>query len=268
MIEPGAYNDVLLGFCHNGTVTAGFMNSLLAAFVEDSNRPVRRLTEYNDSIGPYIHENRARVARYFLEDTNKQWLWFVDNDMEFEPTALYTLLETAEEREIRILAAAYYNAYGRSGAYLSWLMFTPDGIKALPGDVLDELTEPLEISAAGMGCTLIHRDALQDVADMYAGDPWDTFAGDILLEFEDGGFVVGRTPEELEPAIANGRLIRRMSRMGEDVTFCLRARRAGHLTYGLPTLVVDHFKPAYLGHQPLAHGRSSAPELLLGSKED
>jgi hypothetical protein len=255
-------NDVLLAFCHNGNVTAGFMNCVLNAFAEDAQRPVRRLTEYHDAFGPYIHDNRSRMARYFLEHTDYEWLWFLDNDIEFESGALYELLEAAEHHEIRILGGAYFNAYGHSDRYLSWLVFTPDGIKALPGEILDTSTEPIEITATGMGCTLIHRSAVQDVADMYSGDPWDTFGADILLEFEDGGFMVGRVPDDLQTARSNGRLIRRMSRMGEDVTFCLRARQAGHLTYGLPTLLVEHFKPSYLWH-----GRPNAPRPLTGPKE-
>ena len=225
MIELGREKDVLLGFVHDGwrVGTAGWFFSVLGVLDEQAKREARgqrrRLTEIHDAAGPYIHDNRSRVARYFLEETDKQWLWFLDNDIEFEPDALDQLLEAAEEHDVRILGAPYPNAYGKSEAYLSWLVFTPDGIKALPESVLEDQTDPVEITAIGMGCTLIHRDVLQDVADMHGGDPWDTFAADILLEFEDGGFLEGRVPEDLEKAMSNGRILRRMSRMGEDVTF-------------------------------------------------
>jgi hypothetical protein len=261
MIEADAQNDVLLAFADTGNWAAAFGHSLMSSMGEDTARDVRRFTEYHDAAGPYIHDNRCRLARYFLEDTDKQWLWMCDTDMEWRPSALYELLDAAVKHECRILSAAYWNAYGKSAAYLSWLAFTPDGIKAIPEIPPGE--DPIEVTAVGMGCTLIHREALQDVADMYPGDPWDTFGADILVEFEDGGFMVGRVPDDYESHL-DGRMIRRAHRMGEDVTFCLRARRAGHLSYGLPTLVADHYKPHYM-----VHGRSSAPEpLLRSSKED
>jgi hypothetical protein len=258
MIELGREDDVLVGFADTGNWAAVFGHSLISSLFEKN-----RLSEYHDAPGPYIHDNRSRIARYFLEETDKQWLWMTDTDMDFGPTALDELLEAAENHQCRIIGAAYWNQYGRTGRYLSWLAFTPDGIKAIP-EVPPGAVDPIEVSAVGMGCTLIHRDAVQDVADMYPNDPWDTFGADILLEFADGGFLTGRVPEDFGSHLSNGRPIRRMHRMGEDVTFCLRARRAGYLTYGLPTLVVDHYKPHFM-----AHGRSDAPELLLrSSKED
>lgn len=256
MIDQDATNDVLLGFCHNGTVQTFFMNSVLAAFAEDARRPVRRLVEYHDAMGPYIHDNRARIARYFLEHTDYQWLWLLDNDIRFPSDSLYRLLAAAEQHDVRVLAAAYWNRYAATATYLSWLLFMPEGIKAM--QVLPETELPVPITAAGMGCTLIHRDALQAVADMHPNDPWDTFGADICLRFEEGGFLIGRSPDNFSEEAIAGRTPKQADRMGEDVTFCLRALRAGFQVYGLPTLVVDHFKANFLDHP---EGRVHVPGL-------
>lgn len=185
MIDKDRENDVLAAFVHNGSVATCFMNSLLAAFSEDANRSRRRLTAYHEASGPYIHGNRARVADYFLDFTDKQWLWFLDNDIEFPPDSLYHMLEAAETHEVKILGAAYWNQYKAGRVFLSWLLFVEEGLRAVPH--LPDTEEPVEVTAVGMGCTLIHRQVVQDVRDMYDsdGDPWSTFGSDVI-RYEDG----------------------------------------------------------------------------------
>lgn len=260
MIDRDAENDCLAAYCHNGSVSAVFMNSLLGSFSHDARKDRRRLVEYHDAGGPYIHDNRSRIARYFLEHTDYQWLWFLDNDVQFEPDTLDRLLETAESLDLKILAAAYWNQYVGTACYLSWLVFTNEGIKAMP-NLPDPARFPVvELTAAGMGCTLIHRDALQDVADCYPNDPWDTFAADILVRFTDGTMQVGRSPEDIQP---NGREIKSVDRMGEDVTFCLRARKCDHVTYGLPSVTVEHFKPHFMVHGAPPKASIEVPKLVV-----
>jgi hypothetical protein len=229
MIDTAAENDCLAGFCHNGSWAAVFGNSLLAAFAEDARRPRRRLVEYHDAVGPYIHDNRARIVTYFLEYSDYQWLWMLDNDMQFPADSLYRLIDAAETYDLRLIGAAYWNRYGPKRSYLSWLHFSEEGIRAVPD--LPDVSEPVPVTALGMGCTLIHREVLEAVVkwqrDNFPDDPWDSFGAD-LLRYDDGT----------------------AHRMGEDVTFCMRARRQGYEAYGLPTLMVDHYKPSFI----LPHG--------------
>jgi hypothetical protein len=278
-IEPDRENDCLLAWCDNGSVAACFMSSVLRAFSEDASRgqrgQTRRLVEYYSAPGPYIHDNRARIVRYFLQCTDKQWLWMLDNDIEFPSTSLYELLASAERHEVKILGAAYWNEYPHSACYLSWLVFTPRGIVAVP-ELPEDRLKPFEVTAVGMGCTLIHRDVLQDIADMYPNDPWDTFSADMLIRFSDGRFFIGRTPDDFEEQIARAEeqgleLLGEPQRMGEDVTLCLRARRAGYPAYGLPSLVVEHFKPHYVtprgfGPGDVALFEANGGEVALGDE--
>jgi GT2 family glycosyltransferase len=265
MIDPDRENDVLLAFCHNGTVQECFMHSVLDTFSEDAARGVRgerrRLVEYFGAPGPYIHDNRARAARYFLECTDKQWLWFCDNDMQFPAYALYELLDAAEEHDLPVVGAAYWNTYPGMETYLAWLAFVPKkGLVACP-DLPTDRTQPIEVSALGMGCTIIHRQVLQDVADAHPNDPWDTFGADVLIRFEDGGLLI--VPSVFDPRIDLDTLKDRPFaeepvRLGEDVTFCLRARMMGYRCYGLPSLVVEHYKPHLVAPGSQWHGRSAA----------
>lgn len=237
MIDRTREADTLVAFCHNGSVATCFMNSLFGAFRYDAQQAAnghrQRLAEYHDASGPYIHDNRARIASYFLDHTDYQWLWMLDNDIRFSPDTVHRMFEEIEERDIKLAAAAYWIKYGDQGLYLSWLLFAREGIRAL--NELPDTTDPVEVTATGMGCTLIHRDVLEDIRrhqrEIAPDDPWDTFGSDVL-RYEDG----------------------KSERMGEDVTFAMRARKHGHIVYGLPTVVVDHFKSSYLprGRQELS----------------
>jgi GT2 family glycosyltransferase len=75
----------------------------------------------------------------------------------------------------------------------------------------------------------------------------------MLVQFEDGGLLIGRTPDDFDAEQFQNRPIEKTYRMGEDVTFCLRARKAGYVTYGLPSVVVEHYKQHFM-----AHGRNDA----------
>ncbi len=265
VIDPDREDDVLLGFCDNGSVQTCFMTSVLDAFTEDQSREMRggrrRLTEMFNAPGPYIHDNRARIARYFLECTDKQWLWMCDNDMDFPRYTLYELLDAAEEHQLPIVGAAYWNTYPGRAIYLSWLVIHPErGFVAVP-EFPDDRDTPAEVNALGMGCTLIHRQVLQDVADSHPNDPWDTFSADILLRFEDGGMIMVPSVRDADPEMMKTRtLAEDPIRLGEDVTFCIRARMAGYKSYGLPSLVVEHNKPHQVAHGSQWHGRSGAAE--------
>jgi hypothetical protein len=252
MIDKDRVDDVLFAFVDNGNVATCFMQSTLEAFSYNAMLGERRrMGEYYNAPGPYIADNRARVARYFLECTNKQWLWMLDNDIKFPQDSLYRLLDAAEEHDVKILGAAYWNQYPGSYCYLSWLIFTPEhGLLAVP-DLPPDRTAPVEVNAVGMGCTLIHRDVIQAVTDNYPNDPWDTFGQDILIQFADGEspqFLVGRSPDDFDQEMLRERPMEEMHRCGEDVTFCLRARSLGFVTYGLPSLEVEHYKPFFMPH--------------------
>jgi hypothetical protein len=265
VIEKDRVNDVMLGFVDTGYVATCFFASVLDAYAADAGRPTRRLIEYFNGPGPYIHDNRARVARYFLECTNKQWLWMLDTDIQFASNSLYRLLDAAEEHDCKLLGAAYWNTYPGRGRYLSWLVLMPGkGFVAAPEFPVNR-SVPAEVHAVGMGCTLIHRSVLEDVREMYPNDPWDTFGADILYQFVDGGMYIVRSPDDLDEDLVKDRVFAPdyPLRLGEDVTFCMRARKAGHVCYGLPSLEVEHFKPHFLAHgradatstTSLAHGR-------------
>jgi GT2 family glycosyltransferase len=193
---------VTVGWVHHGTVDERFAVSLF-----DLAMAYPRLVGGRVSVSsPNITRARCQVAERFLAGSS-EWLWFLDTDVAFSSDALVRLLEAAERPGI--YAAAYWDAEGR----LTWKSLENG---ALAG--VEELgAECREIAACGMGCTLIHRDVLAAVGASHQGDPWCWFGNDIL-----------DTPE--------GKV-----RLGEDVSFCLRAAREGFGVVGVPVRV-EHRK--------------------------
>jgi GT2 family glycosyltransferase len=173
-----------------------------------------RIRDVFGSGGLYIADNRNRLVKRFLDETDGEWLWSLDSDIEFTGQTLDLLLTAAGEGP-RLIAAPYWSDYA-TGRYLTWLRADETGFLAFSA-----LPDPgvYELAACGMGCTLIHRDVLETIrvgAD--ERDPWTWFAHDLVLTGK--GWM----------------------RAGEDVGFCVRARQAGYPPYGLSSALVKHHK--------------------------
>jgi hypothetical protein len=213
--------SVVLGFCDIGIVYTPFMSSVLNAFTVNEELGTE-LIGYTSYRSPYIPEARCEVVRKFLEATDADWLWFCDTDIEFPPDALARLLNAADPDRVPILGAAYWNEFS-DGCYLTWLICDDDGFH--PIAELPDVAGPVEVSSVGMGCTLIHRSVLETMERECVADPcWPWFGTD-LLQFSGG-----------------------ITHIGDDPTFCARAKLAGFPIHGLPSLVVEHFKPHRMRH--------------------
>lgn len=199
---------VVMGYNYGG-LHEQFVHGALVTYLSD--KRLQGKIAINTSL--YIETGRNEVARRFL-DTKAEWLWFVDTDVGFEPDVLGRLLDATHGAERKIVAAGYWTPGPRGEPLMSWLDKKYRPHSSLPR------RDPIALGACGLGCTLIHRQVLEDIAKLEHDprDPWVWFGRD-LLETESG-----------------------WNRAGEDVTMCIRARKAGHETWGVPSLVVDHHK--------------------------
>jgi hypothetical protein len=204
---------VALAYCHGETVRPAFMRSVIHAIVEDKGRLIHG---YITSEGLYVPRGRNEIVGEFLLKSGCEWLWFLDTDVEFRANTLKLLMDATEDGEKKIVAAPYWNVDGETGSpYCTW-MDVVDGSLLPYAEIPEE--ETIELMACGMGCTLIHRDVFVDVARNYKEDPWMWFSHD-LITTEHGNL-----------------------RLGEDVSFCLRAAVAGHTTWGVTGVEIDHLK--------------------------
>lgn len=157
-------------------------------------------------INSLIYDSRNKLAAYAVEGEFDYILW-LDSDMVFPPNTLERMMKTLDEHpEIDILNALYF----RRGA-----PFTPVAFDVL--DINDkgecnfvdmtEVPEGLkEIAGCGFGCVLMRTDCLLDLAAKYGNNSWFTPIGNV----------------------------------GEDCSFCIRARNEGYKIFCDPTIPIGH----------------------------
>ncbi len=203
---------VALAYCHGeDNIRPGFMRSVVRLVVEDRGRNLRG---YITSQGLYVPRGRNEVVGQFLS-SECDWLWFLDTDVEFAADTLDRLLLATAGGKRKIVAAPYWSIDEEGESYCTWMEINDGSL--LPYREIPA-RETIELDACGMGCTLIHRDVFVDIAAQVQDDPWIWFSHDLI------------------------RTERGAVRLGEDISFCMRAAQAGHATWGVCDVVVDHLK--------------------------
>jgi hypothetical protein len=157
---------------------------------------------------------RNRLVEHFLEG-DCDWLWFCDTDMVFAEDTLHRLVARAISMDAKILGALCVIVTG-DGCIPT--LFVDDD-KTVTQVMLDYQDNTVcQLAATGTGCLLVHRDVLIKMRDDAGGSNNCWFAFDVV---EAGG-------EEWV--------------LGEDISFCLRARTAGFDTFVDTTTQVGHHK--------------------------
>lgn len=153
MKEP----DAILGFISGPSVNIWFMHSVFNLFKSDERN--RFGADWLLVFGPYIHTNRNRLAKHFLEE-GREWLFMVDNDMVFQPDDVWLLLEEADKRGPGIYAAPYMieNATLTCGPWEPGIRGAYHPMVALP-------KETTPVGAVGAGFTLVHRDVFLAIGE-------------------------------------------------------------------------------------------------------
>jgi GT2 family glycosyltransferase len=210
-------------------VTGGFCDSLWALGQYDRDHG-HNIGQLRSAVGPLIINNRNSLMVTFLQlDRRAQWLLMLDTDIVFPPTLLVQLLAAAEnaDEEVDVLAA-HYNVDRLEGRMSSWTL-PRKGKEAgaqlvdIDDPSLDALmpprTELWELASCGMGATLISRRVAEEIGRRYIDDGHRWFAE------EDFSAELGL------PFLS-----------GEDVGFCVRARRWDFKIWGAPFIRVGHLK--------------------------
>lgn len=190
-------------------VQQGFMDSFLNFLAADSaNR--RAYCGYVAMSGGYIASQRDLMVRMFLERTPAEWLLMLDWDITYTPECVYALMDAAHPKDRPIVGGCYVTFFGEGAA------LRPCWMKDVPPVPVDGVNvgQLEELSVVGMGFTLIHRSVLVAMYEKYVSDPCRWFGHDIVGD----------------------------SRVGEDVTFCLRAKRMGYSVWGHGGVLLGHTK--------------------------
>ena len=153
-------------------------------------------------IGSLIYDSRNNLARRAIQAESDYVLW-LDSDMVFNPDMLQRLFESKEKTGAAIVSGLYF----RRVPPFSPVVFNKLEIngKRCEWTEFDEIPpEPFEVGGCGFGCVLMDTDVLIDV-----------FARE-------------------------GDLFGPINGVGEDLSFCYRARKWGHNIICDPTIPLGH----------------------------
>ena len=153
-------------------------------------------------IGSLVYDSRNKLAERAINSTADYVLW-LDSDMTFMPDTLDMMLDTLKKNNYEILTGMYFRRRPP---------FTPtlfEELRILPTGTVtkefDEIPDEIfEVAGCGFGCVLMSRNVL-----------WNVFC-------------------------QNGNMFAPINGVGEDLSFCYRARRIGHKIYCDPTIALGH----------------------------
>jgi GT2 family glycosyltransferase len=171
--------------------------------------------------GVNVSNRRNKAVKAFLDiQDGPEWLWFVDSDQVFRADTLHRMVSTAHANDIKVFGAVI-PIITPSGLMSNCFVEHPDTITKV---VLDPYYEsfgepgPKEFAATGCGCLLIHRDVLTAMREATGND--------VSWFYED----------RIEAGTGEVKWI------GEDLSFCLRARQLGYKVVVDTSISVGHHK--------------------------
>ena len=153
-------------------------------------------------VGSLVYDSRNKLAERAINSTADYVLW-LDSDMTFMPDTLDMMLDTLKTNNYEMLTGMYF---------IRRPPFTPtlfEELRILPTGTVtkefDDIPDAIfEVAGCGFGCVLMSRNVL-----------WNVFC-------------------------QNGNMFSPINGVGEDLSFCWRARRCGHKIYCDPTIALGH----------------------------
>lgn len=195
--------ELLLAYCHPGSVRHEFMESVLQLLSSERKFELAITSAYS---GPLLSKTRNLLAERFLEHPNFTHLLMADTDMQFTPQDVQSLLDADKP----IVGALYYGLDNTTHEPFPTALVFEGGhykpMKKAPNRGCKR------VDAVGMGLTLIKREVIEALEPDHT-QLWP-FAEAVL-----SGIAVG-----------------------EDVTFCLRAREKGFDTWVCGDARAGHVK--------------------------
>ena len=153
-------------------------------------------------IGSLVYDSRNKLAERAINST-ADYIFWLDSDMTFMPDTLDMMVAELEANNYEMLAGMYFR---RRPPFTPTLFKTLNISKmGVVSEEFDEIPDEIfEVAGCGFGCVLMKRNVLWNVLCQhgYMFSPIDT--------------------------------------VGEDLSFCWRARQCGHKIYCDPTIALGH----------------------------
>lgn len=232
---------VLVYYLSPGQVEHEFCQSLLELSIYDLMTSRHLAGVFGVRSGALLAAGRNQVCAQFLEADVADWLLFIDSDMTFERDALEALFAHADPETCPIIGGLCYGLDYDTGPFpvVYRLVQTPDGPMTHRPNMLDQTTGLMQVDGTGAAFLMIHKSVLVAMRDREFSKvyPW-------FQETELSGHPVG-----------------------EDITFCLRARTLGYPIAVNLDLRIGHKKDQIIAGAPPAaevdvDDRSLEPEAV------
>lgn len=153
-------------------------------------------------IGSLVYDSRNKLAERAINSDCDYILW-LDSDMTFMPDTLDIMVKELEDNNYEMLAGMYYRRRPPfTPTLFKELRIMPTGTVAREFDEIPE--EIFEVAGCGFGCVLMKRNVLWNVLCQH------------------------------------GYMFSPIDNVGEDLSFCWRARMCGHKIYCDPTIALGH----------------------------
>ena len=211
----GASGGVIVAYCHDEqSVGAKFHRSMMMLMLRDSAR--EQIVDIIDlESGPRIPTARNTMTRAFMDHPSRpEWCLMVDADMSFGPDAFERTLAVADPIKAPIVGGLCF-AGGSSGVVKPTIRIITS-LEPLTIDTLYDYPqdELIQVDATGAAWLLIHRSVFEKVEEAHRDHPYTWFADSVY-----GG-----------------------NELGEDITFCLRARQLGIPVHVHTGIHIGHMK--------------------------
>ena len=159
-----------IAYMHPGTVRTEFASSLVDTAIKHPD------TLFMPMSGKNLVRNKNIATKWWLASRKKDWLFWVDSDIEWTQEGLDQMLDTADEKGPGIISGLGFHWSGVT-PYLGFFNGrNSKGELAIEAGVHHDIPrdKPFKIVAAGGGCMLIHRDVLWAVEGRphNEGYPW------------------------------------------------------------------------------------------------
>lgn len=210
-----------------------------------------------DTAGPFmissdasgIASARNTGCQRFLDETDHEWLWFVDTDMGFLPDTIDRLVDAADPSERPVvgglcfgLREVSYDGYGGRRCMPVPTLYQPartaEGVVGFTSRWTYPENALLQVAGTGAACLLIHRNPLEKLRAEF-GDTWFD-----RVRYEDGVLI------------------------SEDLSFCARLMQQGIPLFVHTGVKTTHHKQVWIADEdyspPLVVGSDNQPAAASG----
>jgi hypothetical protein len=227
-----AGRTVQVAYCHTSKSSHSWHTSMMNMYAYDKaigSNALQSAPYMVDCSGPNgLVEGRNLAAAHFLDETDADWLFWIDTDMGFQPDALDLMLDVAEPNERPVIGGLCFALKKTEpDAYNGWKTQPLPTMFGLAKDkngsigYVNRSVYPrgkvVQVAGTGSAFILIHRSVLEAIRAKM-GDVWYE-----LIQYDNG------------------------KKISEDLSFCWRVGEAGFSIYVHTGVKTTHHKEVWIG---------------------